>query len=60
MLAIAAALEVEAGGVASTPGARDARTTFIARIGKVQNILYTLLLVAAVVDVLGMIYVLTR
>lgn len=60
MLAIAAELEVEAWGVASTPGARDERTTFIARIGKVQNILYTLLFVVAVVDLLGMIYVLTQ
>jgi hypothetical protein len=60
MLAIAARLDIETLGVASTPGARNERDTLFARIGKVQNILYTLLLVAAVVDLLGMIYVLTR
>ena len=53
MLAIAAELGIDAWGVASTPGARDERTTFIARIGKVQNILYTLLLVAGWLTCLG-------
>lgn len=59
MLALAAKLDIEAWGVASTPGIRKERDTLLSRIGKVQNILYTLLLVAAVVDLLGMIYVLT-
>lgn len=60
MLAVAAKLEVESWGVASTPGARGERNTFLARVGKVQNILHLLLLTAAVVDVIGMIYVLIR
>jgi hypothetical protein len=60
MLALAGNLELETWGVASTPGARGERDTLVARMGKVQNILYLLLLVAAAVDVIGMIYVLTR
>jgi hypothetical protein len=60
MLALAAELEIDTRGVASTPGARGERDTFIARLGKVQNILYLLLLIAAALDVIGMIYVLTR
>jgi len=60
MLAVAATLEIEDWGVASTPGARGERNSFLARIGKVQNILHMLLFVAGVVDVIGMIYVLTR
>jgi hypothetical protein len=35
-------------------------SSLTARIGKVQNILHLLLFVAAVVDVIGMIYVVTR
>jgi hypothetical protein len=60
MLALATKLEVDAWGVASTRGARGERDTFIARVGKVQNILHLLLLVAAAADVDGMIYVLTK
>jgi hypothetical protein len=60
VLALAAELGIDTRGVASTPGARGERDTFIARIGKVQNILHLLLLIAAAVDVIGMIYVLTR
>jgi hypothetical protein len=60
MLSLATQLGIEGLGVATTPGARGERNTFVTRAGKVQNILYTLLFVAAVVDLLGMIYVLTR
>lgn len=60
MLALAAELELDTRGVASTPGAREERDNFIARIGKVQNILHMLLLIAAAVDVIGMIYVLAH
>jgi len=60
MLALAAMLEIGTWGVASTPGARGERDSFVARVGKVQNILHMLLLVTAAVDVIGMIYVLAR
>jgi hypothetical protein len=60
MLALANQLDIQAWGVASTPGARRERATVAGRLGKVQNILYTLLVIAAVVDVLGMAYVLAH
>lgn len=60
MLALAVELEIGTRGVAATPGARRERNTFVVRMGKVQNILHMLLVIAATVDVTAVVYVLTR
>jgi hypothetical protein len=58
MVAQAAALGLAERSVATTPGARGARTTWWLQVGKVQNVLYVLLVVCAVIDVYGVLYLL--
>lgn len=44
----------------TTPGAQGARRTVLSRLGEVQNVPYTLLLVCSLVNVLGLGYVLSN
>jgi hypothetical protein len=58
MVAQAAALGLAERSVSTTPGARGARTTWWLQVGKVQNVLYVLLVTCAVIDVYGVLYLL--
>jgi hypothetical protein len=60
MTSLAARLKLDDAAVTTTPGARGARRTVLSRLGKVQNVLYTLLLVCSLVNVLGLGYVLSN
>jgi hypothetical protein len=56
MTALARRIGLGDSAVATTPGARSMRTTAVSQIGKIQNILYSLLLVAASIDAYGVYY----
>ena len=53
-------LEVGDRGVATTPGARGGRGTWILKISRIQNILYILLTLIAAVNIAGIIYTASR
>jgi hypothetical protein len=60
MVALDERLELKDTGVATTPGIRSERISLVSRLGRVQNILYTLLVIIALVDILGIVYVSTQ
>jgi len=60
MVSIARQLNIEEFAVASTPGVRGERKTFILKLGRVQYILYVLLTLTALVNIYAIIYVATR
>lgn len=60
MVAQGQALNLGTRAVATTPGAQGARRGLLARLGRVQSILYVLLTTSAAVDGLGIWYVLSR
>jgi hypothetical protein len=60
MVALASQLNLQDTGVATTPGIRNERIDFVSRLGRVQNILYSLLLIIAFIDILGIVYVSTH
>lgn len=60
MLEIGRQLNIERFAVATTPGARGERTTRILKLTRVQNILYILLGLIAIVNLIGIIYTATR
>jgi hypothetical protein len=60
MVSLSRRLGLEGGAVATTPGIRGERIDLVSRLGRVQNILYTLLAITASVDILGIIYVSTH
>ena len=57
MAALASQLNLQDTGVATTPGIRNERVDFVSRLGRVQNILYSLLFIIAFIDILGIVYV---
>jgi hypothetical protein len=57
MVALARRLNLQDSGIATTPGMRSERTSLILRLSRVQNILYSLLVIIAFVDILGIVYV---
>ena len=50
-------LNLQGTGIATTPGMRSERIELVSRLGRVQNILYSLLLIIALVDILGIVYI---
>jgi hypothetical protein len=60
MLTIGQQLQLREAEVATTPGARGERATLALKLGKVQNVLYTLLTIIAIVDILGIVYVASK
>jgi hypothetical protein len=60
MVALDRELSLQGRGIATTPGIRSERIDFVSRLGRVQNILYSLLLIIALIDVLGIVYVSTH
>jgi len=60
MTALAGRMSLGESGVATTPGARGLRTTVVAQIGRVQNMLYVLLTVIAGIDSYGIYYAFSK
>lgn len=60
MVTLAQQLDLRDTAVATTPGARGERTSRVSLLGRVQNILYTLLAIIALIDIFGIVYISTH